>query len=146
MKLNKNIIFLAAFSMSCASFAGNLKSSNISLDGGGTLKPRESLSISLDKLVAGGSYHVTCKITDPNNQKNKVSLVVSDYDSMSPMGGGRIVVNGSEISSGGRAQVELSQVSNVVEFFNVWQNNYLSFTNLDQDDSVTISDCVAVAK
>lgn len=112
---------------------------------GGVVKSKETLSLSLDKLVAGGSYHRVCKITDPNNQKNKVSLVFSTFGAVMPTGTGRITLNGSEVGMG-QAQVQLNNVNNIVEYFNMYQQYALAFKNLDQDDSVTVSDCVATAE
>lgn len=141
MKLSHISTVAGILMLSLSSYAANVKSSNINLVGG-TISPRETLAISTDKLLPGGSYKVTCKITDPNNKNNPVILNVNATGE----GGASclIVLNDTWI---GGPQFSLPQVDNTIQITNVYNNRTpIKILNLDQTDSVKFSDCVAVAQ
>lgn len=135
MKTLKNLI-LTALLITTFSAVANLKNSNITL-GGGIVGPKETLSISLDKLVGNGEYNVQCQIIDSNNDKNKVMMV---FDVASSLTG--VTLNGKYAST--PAQLKLSK-NNTLLFSEVGtRNGALVFTNMDLDDSVEVKNCVAV--
>ncbi len=111
----------------------SLKNSNITLIGG-SIKPHETLVISLSPLLPNVSYNVLAKINDPNNKKNKVILKVLQEDdggSMTAFFVNNVLVAGP--------QFRLTQVDNTV-ILRVWNNiNPITITNLDDTDYVTVT-------
>lgn len=136
MKLLKAILLVAVCVLSSTSFAA--QNSTIPL-GGSTISPKQAFTLPLNKLLPNAYYQVVCKITDNNNQKNKVvmSLAALTQGALPSM----ISLNGSQVG-GGSTQITLPQVTNTVEFTYLTQKDAISFTNLDLDDSVIVSDCV----
>lgn len=135
MKLAKNFLLLIVLATTFSAFAA--KSSNIQL-GGGTVAPKESLTIPLDKLMSGGSYYVHCQIADVNNDKNKVMMLFNVVYSLTG-----VTLNGKYIF-GTPAQARLNKTNTVVIGEVGARNGAVIFGNMDQDDSVEVSNCVAI--
>lgn len=120
--------------------------------GSGTVRPTEQLEMSLDDLIPGALYNVICNITDSNNAENKVILLFGQNRASS----GTCSLNNEIISHyystnySSNSQFQLTQVENIFEIDSIKKNsyyetgNYITFTNLDQDDSVIIN-CHATA-
>lgn len=141
MKLKKMIFVVGISLLSLCSYAASTKNSNISLVGG-TISPRQTLQIATDKLVPGGSYTVMCTISDSNNKANPVTVKVN-VAYPAGWGGGQITLNGNYING---SQFSLTQVDNQLQLTRIQSVTPISITNLDQSDSVKVSDCVAIAE
>lgn len=135
MKLIKSAIILGMLAISATGFA-KLKDANITLNGG-PINPGQTLTIPTDKLVQSGIYSVMCTVSDPNNAKNPVILSV-----VAPWGMTNIYLNGN-LKGQMSAQFKLPQVTNSLMFSTVGQTASLAITNLDQNDTVTVNNCVA---
>lgn len=153
MKLARISFLIALLTLTTASFAGNLRSSNVTLPGG-TINPRETLEITSDKLVPNGTYKLMCSITDSTNKTDPVLIQLNSTPTMYATGWGgssKIILNGTEVSSSSNpsVQLKLTQISNSLEVTNLttgwYSSSLLSITNLDQDHPVTVSNCRAVA-
>ncbi len=125
--------------------------SNVGLQGG-IITPTDHLDISLKKLVVGGRYNVQCTIVDQNNATNPVVITVAVTQS-TPLGydgqNGDILLNGTNIGytagTNGPTQAHLPAVKSILEVDSTYNNNVLTITNLDQNDTITVSNCTAVA-
>jgi hypothetical protein len=139
--VKKLIGFCLLILVSGGVFADNLGNPDINLFTGSVdVGPTQVRKISLDKLVSGFSYKVTCKITDPNNQNNKVPMLFST-DNMFPVPMQKFSLNGVDISS----QAYLPMKDNILVAVRIGHDStYLNFANADQTDSVSISNCVAI--
>lgn len=136
MKLIKFFLVISIGLFTAFNSFANLKNSSISL-GGGTVSPRETLTISLDKLVSVGSYNIVCQITDNNNDKNKVMMLFSVANSIAG-----VQLNGRYIGAT-PAQSKLNKTNTVVFPEIASRYGSLMFSNMDQDDSVKVESCVA---
>lgn len=118
-------------------------SSKISLNGG-NIAPAQELKIELGRLISNVQYTVTCDISDANNDKNPVTVHISGP--YSPPAGA-ISLNGKLIGNAS-AQDKLPQVQNVLKMEGVYNFSgvsFLSIINTDQDDTIAVSNCSAIA-
>ena len=112
---------------------------------GGEINPTKQLEISLSKLIPDINYNLTCNIIDANNAKNQVTLYFNSNDTLineTPM------LNEKQFYEG--TQQKLTRVQNILYISEIVispaaKNPLLLFRNADQDDSITISNCVAIA-
>jgi hypothetical protein len=112
--------------------ANNLKSPIINLPGG-IIKPNETFTLASEQLADNIVYTITCKISDPNNNKNRVILKVDRK--------WYINLNGNPVPG---PQFQLTSVENTVKFSNAMKGfSGFDITNLDHDDPVTIESCSA---
>jgi hypothetical protein len=129
----KNIIHISVLSallfVSVPSLA--IESSDIPLEGGGIVRPQETVSITLDKLTPNIYYRVTCVVSDPNNAKDQVVMKLSAMEAYAigiypPVGQARLIQIGP------------------VTFDNITTDyQSIKFTNLDQHDMVRVEQCKA---
>jgi hypothetical protein len=129
----KNIIYISllssVFFLSATSFA-ETKSSDIQL-GGGSIAPRATLKLALDKLTPLVFYKAVCHITDANNLKNQAYMKFS------------LPVNVNKTPNM-LEQVKLTEIDNTVEIeWVTTMDKSIAFTNLDQEDTVVVDHCVA---
>jgi hypothetical protein len=130
MKITNHISLLSTLLfVSIPSLA--IESSDILLEGGGIVRPQETVSIVLDKLTPNIYYRVTCVVSDPNNEKDQVVMKLSAMEGYSmgiypPVGQARLIQIGP------------------ITFDNITTDyQSIKFTNLDQHDMVRVEQCKA---
>ena len=118
------------------------KTSTVKLNGVGTVAPTATLKISLDPLIVSASYNLHCKII--NNNTVPVDMLFSAQDGNNYMGYSDYVLNGKLIETDqGAVQPGISSLTNH-GVYSGGPGNYLTFTNLDNSNSLLVNDCYAV--
>lgn len=149
MKLARFGILITLLTLTAASFAGTLKSSNVSIPGG-TINPRESLELASDSLVPYSVYNVMCDIADPTNKTDPTTIQLKAYFENGSGSNSSVSLNGNQYSfgSGHSLQLKLPQTANTFAISNIspyGDGSILTIYNLDQKHAITVSNCRAVA-
>lgn len=137
MKLTKLIASISLLCLTTLCFAAGVKNSNINLPGG-TIAPNGVFKIDTSKLNPNGMYVISCNINYSKYADNKLFLSVKAYSGQG-IGASTFTLNGEYVGS----QFSLPQASNNLQITNIRNITDLSIANLDHDDSVTVSSCVA---
>ncbi len=116
--------------------------------GGGTLKPRGRLTLSLQKLKTYMTYDIVCHVNDDNQQHNPVVM------SLFPVGHAfwdLVSLNHGKNRETdlGIWQYRLPQATNTFTIYDVnvssSKNTFLGFQNADRQNAIAINNCQAVA-
>ncbi len=134
MKLSKTICFALLATMPFAALA--TKSSSIPLTGG-TAAPNQSITITGDALYETTYYDVSCHLRMQSKSGDLISHIqIEDHIA------GPIQVNSHPLPDSGQSLIYVNEDN----FITVGQfRDYTNITirNLDRDNSLTVSDCVA---
>ncbi|OGT29686.1 MAG: hypothetical protein A3E87_08510 [Gammaproteobacteria bacterium RIFCSPHIGHO2_12_FULL_35_23] len=123
-----------------------LQVSDVNLASNVTIKPAGNLLLDLTKLVPGIIYDITCNIQDPNYAVNQAILgIVYQTPSNNPPSLRAIYLNNTLIT--GQAKLNAQSPTNILVMQGVQNSSYsLNLANADQQDSIIVSSCDAVAE
>ncbi len=111
---------------------------NVPLSGGGVVLPTTQMNIPLTGLVPAATYYVSCSITTSSpfmivKFGNILSGSASSITSYA--------LNGNTVTQG---QLDIGlNTAIIIGNFAAPSTESVTFTNLDQDDSFTVSNCYA---
>ncbi len=115
-----------------------LASSTITLKGG-NIPPAQRLKIPLNVLVPNIYYELTCKIINPNT--DKVIIATSSDDTLGGFGY-RGKLNGQDFLH----QASLNPEENTLYLYTITSfSPHLILINADQEESIFVESCLAVA-
>jgi len=142
----KKIVLALSMLLACsAANASMFGSADVVKLGGGEVAPRQTLELKVSALIPYVSYRITCDITDPKNAVNPVVMAFMVLSGTSP---GTIFLNGVRL--GYPSQSKLTKINNTFllegysqEGHDSYRSPAITFINADDNDSVTVSNCVA---
>lgn len=134
MKFSKMICFALLASMPVAALA--TRASSIPLAGGSAL-PGQIVSISGDGLYESTFYNLRCIVRMQSKSGEKSSHIRVEAHST-----GSVEVNSDSLSEYRQARIDVNE-NNYLDVHEFRDFTDVEIVNLDRDNSLTVSDCVA---
>lgn len=140
-------IFYAITLLTVASITFASKSSRYDFPSNVTVTPLGAYAMPLKNLSYGTIYDITCNVTNPNSEEIIVTFVNNGFSS-APFY--QVYVDDPQKKRmTGASNIHLkngSHIINLVTIMNFNSNSFINLTNVDQDNTLTVDSCWAVAE
>lgn len=141
--MKKILITIALLCAGIANAAPMTSTIPVPVPGNGVVAPKSTLSVPLDALLVNAQYKVECNVTNSSNTNVGMAFGVATGGGVATSG--QFIFNGKFLSSN---QAMLLPTTNIVISPGVIctsnsPQNALTFQNVDDTNSVVVSDCVA---
>lgn len=133
----KKITACVLFAIASSSVYAMPNTSDRTLEGG-VIAPNQTLTISLDKLTPGAPYDITCTLVSDHKANQAVDDLLVNSTCFS-LNGAPVTCN----SPVAHLPVSSGPVTVMIPNVNTSMIDVVKYTNLDDTDTLTASDCVA---